>query len=266
MKKQHAFAIAATALLGSVITAPNAYAQLASGKPTIASYHAKGNCLDVRATDSVVLIWTCHGGDNQAFRFASGSYGQIVLPNGKCLTGGSSSGLPLMARTCASTVHQKWAFQSNGQLNNEAGWCADIEGGGRGAGTRVVSYKCQNSSNQMWYPAVTAKQATLGLQALANVGNRTGTSFISSLGFSMGNLVAAGGGNLVAAGGGNLVAAGGGNVVLGGRGSLVGNDGASLRSAIAGNLVAAGGGNLLPSNMSFFSGSSAGVVVSLPPN
>lgn len=245
------------------------------GSPAIVSYFSKGMCLDTRASDKAVLIWTCHGGGNQAFRFVTGSYGQISLGNGDCLTGGAKRGAGLTASSCsANTVHQRWGFQPDGSLRNEAGWCADIEGGAKGAGTRVISWECNaGAGNQKWYPGVTVKSATIGLADLSALSVRAGQrlttqSFVTSQGFSTANMVAAGGGNMVAAGGGNMVAAGGGNlvgndgasIVLGGAGKLIGNDGSTMVAAGGGNMVAAGGGNLVPSNWQFFQGSTAGFV------
>ena len=257
----------------SALAAP-AYAQT-QGSPAIVSYYSKGMCLDTRASDQAVLIWTCHGGGNQAFRFVSGDYGQISLGNGDCLTGGATRGAGVKASSCgANTAHQRWGFQKDGSLRNEAGWCADIEGASTSAGTRVISWECNaGAGNQKWYPGVTVKSAMLGLADLSALSVRAGRkqatqSFVMSQGFSTANMVAAGGGNMVAAGGGNMVAAGGGNlvgndgasIVLGGAGKLIGNDGSTMVAAGGGNMVAAGGGNLIPSNWQFFQGSTAGFV------
>jgi hypothetical protein len=262
--------LAALAFAAAGVAVAPAHAQV-KGSPSIASYFSKGMCLDTRASDRQVLIWSCHGGWNQAFRFVKGDYGQITLGNGDCLQGGAQKGAGVTAQPCANTPHQKWGFQSDGSLRNEAGWCADIEGAKRDAGTRVISWDCNGGAgNQKWYPAVTAKSAYLGLADLAALSKRTRgtTSILSSPSFSTSNMVAAGGGNLVAAGGGNMVAAGGGNlvgndgasIVFGGAGSLIGNDGSTLVAAGAGNMVAAGGGNLVPSNWQFFSGTTAGLI------
>src|SRR5690349_8953840 len=98
--------LAGFAVMALACTAP-AHAQV-QGAPAIVSYYARGMCLDTRASDKAVLIWTCHGGSNQAFRFASGNYGQITLGNGECLTGGGNRGSGLTASSCsANTVHQR---------------------------------------------------------------------------------------------------------------------------------------------------------------
>lgn len=250
------------AALGLSAIAP-AHAQI-QGAPAIVSYYSKGMCLDTRASDKAVLIWTCHGGSNQAFRFATGSYGQITLGNGDCLTGGGNRGVGVTASACsANTVHQRWGFQPDGSLRNEAGWCADIEGGGRAAGTRVISWDCNGGAgNQKWYPGVTTKSVSLSLADRSALQSRSGptSTILASQGFSTANMVAAGGGNMVAAGGGNLVGNDGASIVLGGAGKLIGNDGSTMVAAGGGNMVAAGGGNLVPNNWQFFQGSTAGFV------
>lgn len=258
-------AFAATAALCAAGIGPQAIAQTVTttGAPSIASYHARGMCLDVRASDNAVLLWTCHGGSNQAFRFVSGNYGLISLGNQQCLTGGRSRGTQLAAQTCNNAdQNQKWGFQPNGSLRNEAGWCADIEGGARNAGTRIISWDCNaGSTNQTWYPAVTTARVGIGLQTLSALSRGPVQGLIGSGGYSTSNLVAAGGGNLVAAGGGNLVAAGGGNIVMGGAGSLIAAGGGNLVAAGGGNVVPTGGGSMLPSSWSFFNNVAAGQLV-----
>jgi hypothetical protein len=233
------------------------------GAPAIASYHVRGMCLDVRASDNAVLLWTCHGGANQAFRFDRGAYGLISLGNQRCLTGGRTRGAGLTAQPCNSAdQHQKWGFQPDGSLRNEASMCADVEGGARNAGARIISWTCNSgATNQTWYPAVTASRVSVGLQTLSALSRGPAQGIIGSGGFSSSNLVAAGGGNLVAAGGGNLVAAGGGNLVVGGAGRLIAAGGGNLVAAGGGNAVPTNAGNLLPNNWSFFNNSGAGRLV-----
>lgn len=235
-------------------------AQSISGSPSISSYHAIGKCLDVRTSDNQILLFDCHGGWNQAFRFVTGNYGMISLGNNQCLTSGLVNG-PLTAQTCTNAKNQKWGFQSNGTLRNELGLCADIEGGSRNGGTRVMGWGCQGSINQMWYPSVTSKSASLSLaKTSALVGQSGKTSFISSMGFSGGNIVASGGGNIVAGGAGNIVAGGAGNIVAGGAGNILQKNTIALLANDGGGIVAGGAGNLLPNNWNFFSGAGAGIV------
>lgn len=230
------------------------------GAPAVASYHAQGYCLDVRATDSQVLLWACHGGSNQAFRFVSGNYGMMSLGDQRCLTSGLTSGSPLTAQTCTNAANQRWGFQGDGTLRNETGLCADIEGGGRGNGARILGYSCQRSTNQQWYPAVTARSAPLGTAAQLKMQGRSGIkTFLSSANFSGGNIVASGGGNIVSGGADNLIANDGASIVAGGAGNMLARSGSLIANDGAG-IVAGGAGNALPNNWSFFSGAGAGIV------
>ncbi len=254
----------AVAALSSSAIYTNAGAQVAvQGSPVIASYHSRGMCLDVRASDKAVLLWTCHSGANQAFRFRSGNYGQISLGDNMCLTGGGGRGSGLTAQLCNyPDRNQMWTFHPDATLRNEAGWCADIEGGSRSAGTRIINWTCNSgSTNQTWYPAVSAPRVGLGIQTLSALSRGPVQGIIASSGFSGGNMVAAGGGNMVAAGGGNMVAAGGGNLVLGGAGRIIAAGGGNMVAAGGGNVVPTGAGSLLPNNWSFFNSSSAGRLV-----
>lgn len=237
-----------------------AAAQSISGAPAIASYHALGMCLDVRSTDRAVLIWNCHGGWNQAFRFVSGNYGMISLGNDQCLTSGLVNGA-LTAQTCTNATNQRWGFQPDGALMNELGFCADISGGAKTAGTTVYGWSCHGGANQKWYPAVTASSANLGLSASLKLQQAGGAkAVLTSAGFSGGNIVASGGGNIVASGGGNLIANDGASIVAGGAGNLLANDGASLIANDGAGIIAGGAGNYVPSNFNFFNARSAGVI------
>ncbi len=248
-----------TALMLAGLLATPAAAQV-RGAPAIASYHAQGFCLDTRAGDNQILLWSCHGGTNQAFRFVSGNYGMISLGDQRCLTSGLTSGSPLTAQPCTNAANQKWGFQTNSTLRNESGLCADIEGGSRSQGARVLGYSCQGSTNQQWYPAVTARSAPLGLGAEQKLAGRSGVKvFASSGGFSGGNIVASGGGNIVSGGAGNLIANDGASIVAGGAGNMLARFGSLIANDGAG-IVAGGAGNALPSNWSFFSGAGAGIV------
>lgn len=247
------------ALFMASIAADKANAQSIKGAPSIASYHAIGMCLDTYAQTGAVHLYPCHGGSNQAFRFVVGSYGQISLGNQQCLTA-SSNGAQLTASQCVNNSAQKWGFQPNGTLRNELGFCADIERGAKGAGARIIAWSCTGSSNQLWYPGVTSSSANIGLAAMANLRSNSGQAFLSSGGFSGGNIVASGGGNIVASGGGNIVASGGGNIVAGGAGNMISRNVSSIVSNHSTGIVAGGAGNLLPNNWNFFSGAGAGIV------
>lgn len=119
------------------------------GPPVIFGGRAgSGSCLDIRASDSVALLWSCHGGANQQFRFRTGSYGQIMVGN-RCLSTSGGEGAPLVAAPCRNTTAQRWAIRDNGRLNNEQGWCADVEREG-GQGSRVIGYRCTDRFNQRW--------------------------------------------------------------------------------------------------------------------
>ncbi|TAD82098.1 MAG: hypothetical protein EAY70_04030 [Sphingomonadales bacterium] len=241
--------------------APAASAQSISGMPVIASYHAQGRCLDMRASDRQLLLWKCHGGSNQIFRFVSGNYGMISLGDQRCLTIGASSGAPATVQPCTNASTQRFGFQSNGTLRNENGLCLDIEGGARGDGARILSYSCHGGTNQQWYPGIYARSAALGIRDAAQFQGRSNArAFLRSSSFSGGNIVASGGGNIVAGGAGNLIANDGAGIVAGGAGNMLARFGGGIVASGGGNIVAGGAGNLLPGNWSFFSGAGAGII------
>lgn len=243
-----------------------AISQTINGTPAIASYHARGFCLDVRSSDKAVLLWACHGGTNQAFRFVSGNYGMISLGNNQCLTSGLINGA-LSAQNCTNATNQKWGFQANGTLRNEIGLCADIEGGSYSSGARILGWNCTASSNQRFYPAIVANSAYIGLTSVALLGSKSDVkAFLSSNSFSGGNIVAGGAGNIVAGGAGNIIAAGGAKIVAGGAGNIIAAGAGNIIAAGGGNIVAGGAGNLLPKNWSFFSGEGGSLTVTQQQN
>ena len=81
-------------------------------------------------------------------------YGQIKM-DGVCLTGNTGN-KALTWETCRTNdPGQRWGFDK-GRLRNERGWCADLEGGRRGANVPVLAWNCSGAGNQVWrahYPA-----------------------------------------------------------------------------------------------------------------
>lgn len=149
-------------------------------------------------------------------------YGQINW-NSRCLTG-RTGGQPLTWESCQGGPAQTWKL-SNQRLNNEVGWCADVEGNRNGPNVRVMAWKCTGDINQRWHSQkfITIKDAVANVRdakAAAELEKNAKNAPVGALidpksGALIGNdgstLNASNKGNLVAAGGGNLVAAGGGN-------------------------------------------------------
>lgn len=208
----------------AMILAPACLPATAQAEVLLSS-HAVGQCMDMK-NGTEAIVWGCHGGGNQDFRFRSGSYGELLV-GGKCLASSGKAGTGLVATNCNGSRAQKWIV-SNGALRNEEGWCADIERGG-GQGSRVIAWHCSGSSNQRWSPG--RKMSVV--QALSR-GTISAAQARAAERASLGSVIAAGGGNVVAAGGGNVIAAGGGNVVAAGGGNIY---------VPVSSVVAAGGGN-----------------------
>ena len=187
----------------------------ASGIGYISS--SSGYVLHMSGSTAVTADWK-----GQAPIQGFSGYGQIKM-DGRCLTGRNGN-QPLTWEGCGNDAAQRWKL-SGGQLNNEGGWCADVEGARGGAGVRVLAWKCSGSSNQKWrsHPIVSAQTAAARISD-PNVKN----TFLS-------NASRASAGQLISTRTGQLVAAGGGN--------LIGNDGSTMVAAGGGNMVAAGGGN-----------------------
>ncbi len=215
--------------------------QVTGGSPAIASYYQLGNCLDFNAA-GVAMHMPCNASSaNQQLRFSTGSYGMLTAA-GRCLTSGTATG-PLTLQPCTNATNQRWGLQPDGSLRNELGFCADIEGGNRSAGGRVVGWTCSGAMNQKWYTATSGASVRM-TQIPSNLysGSIAGSALISSRGISTSNIVAGGAGNIVAGGAGNIIAA---SVVAGGAGNIVAAGAGNIVAGGAGNIVAGGAGNLL---------------------
>ena len=152
-----------------------------------------------------------------------GGYGAIHI-NGQCLTGRQGN-QPLRWESCRQgDKSQVWKL-SGGRLNNEGGWCADVEDNRGGAGVRVLAWQCSGAGNQRFrghsiQPASTVANRIQNptvrnefLRSAQSARFGQGISMTSGklIGQDGASLIGDGGGTIVAAGGGNIVAAGGGN-------------------------------------------------------
>jgi len=150
-----------------------------------------------------------------------GGYGAIRL-DGQCLTGNAGQ-QPLRWEPCrGGDKSQVWALNGR-KLNNELGFCADVEGNRGGAGVTVMAWSCTGAANQQWKSHGRESAQAFATRMIRDAGVRS--AFVSSaqsappgavISVATGRVVSAGGGNVVSAGGANVVSAGGGNVVSAG--------------------------------------------------
>jgi len=148
-------------------------------------------------------------------------YGAIRM-DGQCLTG-KTNGQTLRWESCrGGDKGQVWKL-SGRTLNNELGFCADVQGNRIGAGVPVLAWNCSGAANQQWKPlggqqsaqAVASRISDSAVRsAFLSTAQSAGAGTVISL--STGRVVSAGGANAVSAGGANVVSAGGGNVVSAG--------------------------------------------------
>jgi hypothetical protein len=110
------------------------------------SAHASGMCLGKNG--GIAVLASC--GSSPDIQF--GGYGEVKA-DGRCLSA-QGEGRPLAWASCNNSTAQKWAL--SGRLNNEQGWCADIKGEAKSAGTEIIAYKCNGQSNQSWRRVATS--------------------------------------------------------------------------------------------------------------
>ena len=109
---------------------------------------ATTKCLDM-TSDNRLVLWNCHGGKNQKFTFRIGESGTISV-DGRCLAAPNQGNGPVRGERCnGAAANQRWAAREDGAFRNAAtGGCLDVKEGRIADGTEILSFTCQNSSNQ----------------------------------------------------------------------------------------------------------------------
>ena len=108
--------------------------------------NAPGMCLDVGGREAIIS--RCSGDRGQEFELPRRGGGGIRSEYG-CLAG-FGEGQALVSTRCRNRNEQTWSFNGRGQMSNGLGLCADVEGGRRNDGTRVIAYRCNGRANQSW--------------------------------------------------------------------------------------------------------------------
>lgn len=129
---------ALAAVAGLAAFAPTASAE------TLEASHARGMCLDFASGRGVIA--RCTGDRPQDLGLPN--RGADYIRVGKYCVAAGNEGSQLYATNCKNRAEQYWTYSQNGSLVNGTGLCADVEGGGRGNGTRVIAYRCGGKSNQ----------------------------------------------------------------------------------------------------------------------
>ncbi len=101
---------------------------LAGHKGPIFDTDSTGWCVDVRYGDSAngtpILMWECHGGDNQQWTFRRDG---TIRSLSKCMTvdgGGSQGGTGIVLSDCVADDSQLWLVSSDGWVVNQgSGMC-----------------------------------------------------------------------------------------------------------------------------------------------
>ena len=174
-------------------------------------------CMTVN--NNKIFTFSCGRGDSQ--NWFTAAYGPQTY-HGMCLDmSAPGQGSQLVVGACNGGPNQRWGIQPTGELRNEAGWVADVQGGSAAEGTPVIIWHANGGVNQKWgqvRPAGAVSPAVMSKLAAMPNAVVTPAGLVAS---GAGNLVASGAGNLVASGAGNLVASGAGNVMVHVGGMLV---------------------------------------------
>ncbi len=248
----------------SFLFADKLAAQEIKGTPSIASYFAQGQCLDVKKADNTLIIYVCNGKENQNLRFVTENGGQIILGNmqsDKCLTS-DRKGDPITTKKCGKSKSQKWSFEENGTLKNGEGHCLDILNFGKKPGTGVIAWDCTATENQKFYPAIATPTVAMGEGVAQIVTTNVGTKAITfKPEFFMGNMAGSGGRVLEVNEDKSIKGANNGQIVFGGAGVLNVKFEGGLAGRAIGEAMKEGKTKILPPNFDFFIGEKAGLFI-----
>lgn len=107
---------------------------------------ARGMCMDFSSGQGVIS--RCTGQNPQDIDIPN--RGADFLRVGRYCIAASNNGGQLYATNCRNRAEQYWTYSQNGTLVNGTGLCADVEGGSKREGARIIGYNCSGKSNQRW--------------------------------------------------------------------------------------------------------------------
>ena len=155
-----------------VVWAFNPNARPGTETPLVAR-HA-GRCLDVPAASrdwgTQLIVWDCHGQENQRFSVpAVGQTGEVRVYGGAlCVdaaSGNGSAGDAIIIWGCHGGANQQWTRASTGELRGINGRCIDVAGVGTDNGTPILLWDCNGQDNQRF--DATAGPTTLARASLS---------------------------------------------------------------------------------------------------
>jgi hypothetical protein len=72
-----------------------------------------------------------------------------------CFQSGGASGRDITVQPCSGNAAQKFYFINDGltaKITDNWGYCLNIKGAVYANNTHIISYKCSNVGNDVWYP------------------------------------------------------------------------------------------------------------------
>ena len=127
---------------------------------TLVAQHAS-RCLDIpgwtRDWGAQLILWDCHGGENQQFSYpAVGQTGEIRVYGGSlCIdaaSGQGNNGDPIIIWGCHGGANQQWTRLSTGELRGINGRCLDVGGWSADNGAQLILWDCHGGANQRFAP------------------------------------------------------------------------------------------------------------------
>ena len=109
----------------------------------------KSMCVDIpggnRLPDVPAIVYPCHNGSNQKFRYNKTKKQFRNVMTNKCL---AQHGNRVVQRCCNGKKRQQWTKYTRGRIVNVANRkCMDVEHGDYKRGN-LITYKCHSGPNQ----------------------------------------------------------------------------------------------------------------------
>ncbi|MHA6761430.1 ricin-type beta-trefoil lectin domain protein [Streptacidiphilus sp. PAMC 29251] len=116
---------------------------------------ASGKCLDAAGTtlNTLLEIWTCNGGTNQAWIRGAQSGPLKGQESGRCVdvpAGSQANGAQPALWDCNGAGNQTWTSTANNLLTVYDNKCLEVTGSATADGSPVEIYDCNGGANQQW--------------------------------------------------------------------------------------------------------------------
>ena len=119
---------------------------------TLRPLYAQDRCVDLADGGSKLILWTCHGQDNQRFVLPNDANAKIITNGDKCLGATDAGSISFGPRNCLiQQITKFWIADGTGTIRTKSGLCLTVPGSSTKTGTRLTLEPCQQGApNQVF--------------------------------------------------------------------------------------------------------------------